>query len=66
MLDPAAAQDTNAFVVTRATAQRYKLSSLSDLAEVDHPLVVAGPPECPKRPFCLVGLKETYGLAFNV
>ena len=23
-----------------------------------------GPPECPERPFCLVGLQETYGLEF--
>lgn len=27
-------------------------------------LVLGGPPECPKRPFCLPGLKETYGLEF--
>lgn len=66
VLDPAEAEDTNAFVVTRATARRYRLSTVSDLASVHAPLVVAGPPECPKRPFCLLGLKETYGLAFNV
>jgi osmoprotectant transport system substrate-binding protein len=23
-----------------------------------------GPPECPERPFCLIGLRETYGLEF--
>ena len=23
-----------------------------------------GPPECPERPFCLIGLEETYGLEF--
>jgi glycine betaine/choline ABC-type transport system substrate-binding protein len=23
-----------------------------------------GPPECPDRPFCLIGLRETYGLEF--
>jgi len=28
-------------------------------------LVLGGPPECPQRPFCLVGLQETYGLAFK-
>ena len=27
-------------------------------------LVLGGPPECPDRPFCLPGLKETYGLEF--
>ena len=27
-------------------------------------LVLGGPPECPQRPFCLPGLKETYGIEF--
>ncbi len=27
-------------------------------------LVLGGPPECPQRPFCAVGLEETYGLVF--
>ena len=29
------------------------------------PLVLAGPPECPQRPFCLQGLEGTYGLHFK-
>lgn len=28
-------------------------------------LVLGGPPECPQRPFCAVGLEETYGLTFK-
>jgi len=28
-------------------------------------LVLGGPPECPQRPFCAVGLEKTYGLTFN-
>lgn len=28
-------------------------------------LVLAGPPECPARPFCLKGLTDTYGLTFK-
>jgi glycine betaine/choline ABC-type transport system substrate-binding protein len=28
-------------------------------------LVLGGPPECPERPFCLLGLEETYGLEFK-
>jgi len=28
-------------------------------------LVLAGPPECPQRPFCLQGLEGTYGLHFK-
>jgi osmoprotectant transport system substrate-binding protein len=27
--------------------------------------VLAGPPECPERPFCAKGLQETYGLQFK-
>jgi glycine betaine/choline ABC-type transport system substrate-binding protein len=27
-------------------------------------LTFGGPPECPERPFCLPGLKETYGIEF--
>jgi osmoprotectant transport system substrate-binding protein len=28
-------------------------------------LVLGGPPECPERPACLIGLEETYGLEFR-
>jgi osmoprotectant transport system substrate-binding protein len=28
-------------------------------------LVLGGPPECPQRPFCAVGLETTYGLTFK-
>lgn len=28
-------------------------------------LVFGGPPECPERPFCLIGLEDTYGLQFK-
>jgi len=27
--------------------------------------VLAGPAECPARPFCQVGLKDTYGIVFG-
>ncbi len=29
-------------------------------------LTLGGPPECPQRPFCAVGLKDTYGLEFKL
>jgi osmoprotectant transport system substrate-binding protein len=62
---PAPAQDNNAIVVTRATADRYHLRSISDLAGVASRLVFGGPPECPERAYCLQGLKGTYGLHFK-
>jgi osmoprotectant transport system substrate-binding protein len=62
---PAAAQDNNAIVVTSATAAHYRLRTISDLARVAPGLVFGGPPECPKRPYCLEGLQQKYGLRFH-
>lgn len=65
VLDYAQAVDTNGFVVTRPTADKYKLAKLSDLQPVANQLVLGGAPECPQRPFCLLGLQSTYGLQFK-
>lgn len=62
---PAAAEDGNAIVVTAATAARYRLRTISDLARVARHLVFGGPPECPERPYCLPGLRLSYGLRFT-
>ncbi len=62
---PAPAQDANAIVVTAATAARYGLRSIADLARVAPGLVFGGPPECPGRAYCLPGLKRVYGLRFK-
>lgn len=59
------AQDQNAFAVTTAFAQEYEVSTLSDLAESCSGIVLGGPPECPERPFCQVGLEDTYGIEVN-
>lgn len=67
VLDAAAATDQNGFVVTKDTAAKYNLKKLSDLAAVGGQLVLGGPPECPSptRPFCIPGLKGTYGITFK-
>jgi osmoprotectant transport system substrate-binding protein len=65
LLDFSAAVDTNGLVVRKATADEHKLVKTSDLAPVAKDLVLGGPPECPTRPFCIPGLKETYGLEFK-
>ncbi len=64
VLTPARAQDQNALVVTRATAQRLHLRTVGDLRRAAAGLTLGGPPECPTRPFCLPGLRSTYGLRF--
>jgi osmoprotectant transport system substrate-binding protein len=63
---PAPADSVNTFVVTKQTADKYGLKTVSDLAKVTDPLKFGGPPECPTRPLCIAGLKSTYGLKFNV
>ena len=62
---PSAAQDANVIVVTAATAARYDLRSIADLARVAPRLAFGGPPECPERIYCLLGLKQVYGLRFR-
>ncbi len=57
--------DSNAFAVTKATAERYNLTKLSDLAPVAGELRLGGPPECPSRPFCAAGLERVYGIKFR-
>ena len=65
LLDIAPAQDTNAIVASKETADKYNLEKVSDLAPVASELHFAGPPECPERQFCLVGLEEVYGVEFG-
>ncbi|PFG34659.1 glycine betaine ABC transporter substrate-binding protein [Sanguibacter antarcticus] len=60
--EPADAQDQNAFAVTEAFATEHDLTTLTDLAENCGGIVLGGPPECPERPFCQLGLQDTYGL----
>jgi len=63
-LAPAAAEDVNVFVVTRAVADQQLLTKLSDLARMAPTARFGGPVECPERPLCLLGLADTYGLTF--
>src|SRR5438067_222493 len=65
VLDFAQAVDTNGFVVSKANADKFKLAKMSDLQPVAGQLVLGGPPECPQRPFCLIGLQNTYSLQFK-
>jgi osmoprotectant transport system substrate-binding protein len=64
-LAAAPAQDANTFVVTESTANRLHIESLSDLGALADELTFGGPPECPTRQLCLIGLQETYGLKFR-
>ncbi|WP_433530193.1 glycine betaine ABC transporter substrate-binding protein [Micromonospora sp. CA-263727] len=62
---PAAAQNQNAFAVTKEFSEKYGVRTLSELAGKCSGVatVLGGPPECQERPFCKPGLEKTYGLA---
>lgn len=65
VLEVSKAADQNAFAVTKATADKYSLKTMSDLAKVSKDLTLGGPPECPERPFCIPGMQKTYGITFK-
>ncbi|MFE4214962.1 ABC transporter substrate-binding protein [Streptomyces sp. NPDC056844] len=59
------AEDSDAFVVTRKTADAYGLKSLADLAGHNGKLVIGAAPEVKKRAVGAVGLKDVYGVEFK-
>jgi len=65
VLDKSAAEDKDAVVVTKATADANNLKSIADLAPVASTFILGGPPEWATRPTGVPGLKEKYGLTFK-
>jgi osmoprotectant transport system substrate-binding protein len=64
-LDQAAAQDSDAVVVTKATAAQYNLKSIADLTPHCAQLTFGGPPELKTRPDGLPGFKKNYNCVFG-
>lgn len=64
VLPAAKALDTNVFAVTKATAQKDHLTTLSSLKPYASKMTLGGPPECPTFAGCEPGLKSVYGLKF--
>lgn len=65
LLPYAAAEDKDVFVVTKETADKYKLKTLDDLKAHSAGLVLGGPAEDKTRYVGLIGLKEVYGVEFK-
>ena len=61
----APAVDQNGIVVTKETAARLNLKKVSDLTPLAKDLVFGGPPTCPNREFCAIGLEKVYGITFK-
>ncbi|WP_068163900.1 ABC transporter substrate-binding protein [Rhodococcus phenolicus] len=65
ILDSASAENKDAVVVTRETADRYNLESIADLAPVAGELAIGAAPEFETRQQGVVGLKDVYGVEFR-
>jgi osmoprotectant transport system substrate-binding protein len=61
----AAAEDKDAVVVTKATAERLKLRTIADLAPHCAQLTFGGGAEFRTRPDGIEGLRRTYGCSFG-
>jgi osmoprotectant transport system substrate-binding protein len=64
-LEPSPAENSDTLTVTKATADKYNLKSIGDLAPVAKDLVVGGPGEWKIRKTGLPGFKEKYGVTFK-
>jgi osmoprotectant transport system substrate-binding protein len=64
-LDQAPMADQNALTVTQATASKYNLKNISEMAKVSPQLVFGGPPECRERDTCYKGLQKVYNVNFK-
>ncbi|HEY3334478.1 MAG TPA: ABC transporter substrate-binding protein [Candidatus Limnocylindrales bacterium] len=56
------AQDQNAFVVRKETADQYSLARMSDVAAVQDKLKLGLAKDCPTNPLCGTALKDAYGI----
>ncbi|HEX5118539.1 MAG TPA: ABC transporter substrate-binding protein [Pseudonocardiaceae bacterium] len=65
VLNMAAAQDSDAIVVTKQTADKYHAKSIADLAPHCGQLTFGGPPEIQTRPDGLPGFKKNYNCVFG-
>lgn len=65
VLEKSAAEDKDAVVVTKATADKLQLKSIADLEGKSQDLVLGGPPEWKTRPTGVPGLKKLYNLEFK-
>ena len=65
MLAPSPAEDKDVLAVTQATADKYKLKTISDLKPYAGELVLGGPPEWKTRVNGVIGLRDVYGLNFK-
>jgi osmoprotectant transport system substrate-binding protein len=68
VLDAATATDQNAFAVTKGTADKYKLTSMSDVATNcgTTGVTFGAGANCTENVFCADAIKKTYGISIEL
>jgi osmoprotectant transport system substrate-binding protein len=64
-LEPAEAEDANAFAVTQEFSDENGVTTLSDLGELGEPVALAAAEDCPDRPDCKLGLESVYNIKIS-
>lgn len=64
-LEPAQAEDANAFAVTKEFSEKNDVTTLSDLGNLGQPIALAAAPDCPDRPDCKLGLESVYNIEIS-
>ncbi|WP_345711750.1 ABC transporter substrate-binding protein [Kineococcus glutinatus] len=62
VLEPAQARNSNGFYVTKAFSEENGVTTLSQLAALGRPVVLAAGDDCVENTFCQPGLERVYGL----
>jgi osmoprotectant transport system substrate-binding protein len=65
VLDKAEAEDKDAIVVTRETAEMWDLTSIEDLVPHCGEVIFGGPTEIQERPDGIPGIQQTYNCTFK-
>jgi osmoprotectant transport system substrate-binding protein len=65
VLTASQAENKDSLVVTKATADKHKLTTIEDIKPVAGDMIVGGPPEFKTRQQGMVGLEKEYGLKFK-
>ncbi|SEB79822.1 osmoprotectant transport system substrate-binding protein [Paramicrobacterium humi] len=62
VLEQSKAEDKDSYNVTKDFSEKYGVTSLADLANVDEKIIVGGNPELKERPYGPTGLTDVYGV----
>lgn len=65
VLEKASAEDKDAIVVTKATADKWDLKTIDDLVPHCGEVIFGGPTEIQERPDGIPGIQATYGCTFK-